>query len=213
VRDVLLIDAEGTKRGIVPTADALREAEEAGLDLVEVAPTENPPVCKIMDYGKMAYQAKKKKHVAKGATEMKEISFSMKIGPHDIETKLKHGREFIEKGHKLRFNLILRGRERAYVDTQGMTQLRRLVDLMKDVASVEQMSNSMIGNRLFAILAPLKVKSVKGDGGDKQAKAAAKPAPSQPVRQPAESPVPASVPESPTAGAGTAAESPPLSQA
>jgi translation initiation factor IF-3 len=146
--------------------DALREAEEVGLDLVEVAGGENPPVCKIMDYGKMAYQAKKKKHVAKGATEMKEISFSMKIGPHDIETKLKQARQFVAKGHKLRFNLILRGRERAYVDTNGMKQLQRIVDLMSDVATVEQMSTGMIGNRLFAILAPAKLKVVKPGGKD-----------------------------------------------
>ncbi|MCC7477618.1 translation initiation factor IF-3 [bacterium] len=173
---MLLIDAEGNKRGVVPTADALREAEELGLDLVEVASTEQPPVCKIMDYGKMAYQAKKKKTHVKSATELKEISFSMKISGHDIETKLKQARQFVEKGHKLRFNLILRGRERAYADTQGMTQLRRLIELMRDVASVEQMSEHMMGNRLFAILAPNKVKPVKKEGGNSAPSASAKPA-------------------------------------
>lgn len=155
---MLLIDAEGTKRGVVSFFDALKEAEEAGLDLVEVAGNEQPPVCKIMDYGKMSYQTKKKKAPGKGAVELKEISFSMKISAHDIETKVKQARAFIEKGHKLRFNLILKGRERAYVDTNGKAQIKRLAELMKDVAVVEQMSDSMVGNRLFVIMAPAKNK-------------------------------------------------------
>jgi translation initiation factor IF-3 len=161
---VLLIDAAGTKRGTIPIQEALAEAEEAGLDLVEVAGNVSPPVCKIMDYGKMAYQAKKKKVHVKSSSEMKEISFSMKISEHDIDTKLKKAREFVEKGHKLRFNLILRGRERAYAETNGLTQLRRLVEKMSDITSVEQMSQHMLGNRLFAILAPAKAK-VKPAGG------------------------------------------------
>ncbi|MDQ3024230.1 MAG: translation initiation factor IF-3 [bacterium] len=172
----MLVDAEGTKRGVIPIQEALAEAEEAGLDLVEVAATAVPPVCKIMDYGKMAYQAKKKKTHVKSSSEMKEISFSMKISEHDIDTKLKKAREFVEKGHKLRFNLILRGRERAYAETNGLTQLRRLVTKMADITTVEQMSQHMLGNRLFAILAPAKVKKPAtaksgSSGGDGVAKA------------------------------------------
>ncbi len=155
---MLLIDLAGNKRGAVPIQEALAEAEEAGLDLVEVAPNEVPPVCKIMDYGKMAYQAKKKRTHVKSGSELKEISFSMKISEHDIDTKLKKAREFVEKGHKLRFNLTLRGRERAYADTNGLNQLRRLVDKMRDICVVEQMSTQMLGNRLFAILSPSKAK-------------------------------------------------------
>ncbi len=157
-REVLLIDAAGTKRGTVPFQEALREAEEAGLDLVEVAGTVNPPVCRIMDYGKMAYQAKKKKTVSKGSQDMKELSFSMKISLHDIETKVKRGREFIEKGHKLKLNLILRGRERSYAGTNGIAQIKRITQLLADVAAVEQMSDSMVGNRLYAVLVPIKAK-------------------------------------------------------
>jgi translation initiation factor IF-3 len=153
---VLLIDADGVKVGIVPLPDALRMAEEAGLDLVEVADSASPPVCRIMDHGKMVYQARKKKHTAKVATGLKELSFSMKISLHDIETKMNQARQFLEKGHKLKFNLILRGRERAYADTNGLTQLRRLVEMLSDCASVEQISTGMVGNRLTAILAPKK---------------------------------------------------------
>jgi len=175
----MLIDAQGTKRGVIPIQEALAEAEEAGLDLVEVAANVIPPVCKIMDYGKMAYQAKKKKVHVKSSNEMKEISFSMKISEHDIDTKLKKAREFVEKGHKLRFNLILRGRERAYAETNGLNQLRRLVEKMSDITQVEQMSQHMLGNRLFAILAPgVKGKKAAGSSAPKtDAKASANGAP------------------------------------
>lgn len=149
-----MIDAEGVNRGVIPTPDALRMAEEAGLDLVEVADTAKPPVCRIMDHGKMLYQARKKKTVTKSATSLKELSFSMKISVHDIDTKMKQARQFLEKGHKLKFNLILRGRERAYADTNGVNQLKRLVECVADCSVVEQMTTSMVGNRLSAILAP-----------------------------------------------------------
>lgn len=176
---MLLIDAAGTKRGIVPFQEAIKEAEEAGLDLVEVAGTVNPPVCRIMDYGKMAYQAKKKKTVSKGSQDMKELSFSMKISEHDIETKVKRGREFIEKGHKLKLNLILRGRERSYAGTNGLAQIRRITQLLADVAAVEQMSDSMVGNRLYAVLVPLKVKAVPAAPAAAPAAAAPDSAPPQ----------------------------------
>lgn len=155
-REVQLIDAEGENRGAVPIQEALKLAEEAELDLVEVARNADPPVCKIMDFGKLVYQAKKKKSHAKSATSLKEISFSMKIGPHDIETKMKKAKEFLEKGHKLRINLILRGRERAYADTMGKRQLMRLCEMLESDAVVEQVSRGMIGNRLSAILSPAK---------------------------------------------------------
>ena len=141
---------------MVPIQEAIAVAQEAGLDLVEVAGSAVPPVCKVLDYGKMSYQTKKKKVVAKGKTELKELSFSMKISDHDIETKMKKARQLVEKGHKLRFNLILRGRERAYADTKGMAQLEKLTTLISDVCVVEQKSKGMIGNRLYAIMSPLK---------------------------------------------------------
>lgn len=158
-REVLLIDDKGDKRGVVAIQEALRMAEEAGLDLVEVAGNTSPPVCKIMDYGKMAYQTKKKKTHSKAQSGLKELSFSMKISEHDIETKLKKARQFIEKGHKLKFNLILRGREKAYVKTNAVEQLKRLVGMMEEYAVVEQMNTSLVGNRISAVLSP--AKSVK----------------------------------------------------
>jgi translation initiation factor IF-3 len=156
VKEVLLINAEGDKVGVIPTPEALEMAEAAGLDLVEVAPNTRPPVCRIMDYGKLAYQAKKKKTQSKSSTALKEMSFSMKIGPHDIETKMKKARKFLDKGHKLRINLLLRGRERAYARTKGVEQLQRLIGMLEDVAVVEQENKGMVGNRMSAILAPKK---------------------------------------------------------
>jgi translation initiation factor IF-3 len=177
---------------VVPIHEALRIAEEAGLDLVEVAENVTPPVCKVMDYGKMAYQQRKRQVSSKSQLDMKEINFSMKISEHDIDTKLKKAREFLTKGHKLRINLILRGRERSYADTKGQEQLRRIVEKMADLAVVEQQSRGMVGNRLNAILAPSKqiaVKPVSGkpagpgnSSGGVASPAAAKPAqPSTPA--------------------------------
>jgi len=192
-REVLLIDAEGTKRGIVPIQDALRIAEEAGLDLVEVAENVVPPVCKVMDYGKMAYQQRKRQVTSKSQLDMKEINFSMKISEHDIDTKLKKAREFLTKGHKLRINLILRGRERSYADTKGLEQLRRIVEKLADVALVEQQSRGMVGNRLNAILAPSKLPAAGKPAAPKPPSAPKPPgaAPAKPAAPPPAAPAPA----------------------
>ena len=104
----------------------------------------------------MTYQAKKKKTTGKNTSTLKEISFSMKISEHDIDTKMKQARGFVEKGHKLRINLILRGREKSYAATNGVAQLRNIMSRLADITVVEQQSSSMVGNRLSAILAPSK---------------------------------------------------------
>jgi len=155
-REVRLIDGQGENRGVVGIQEALKIAEDEGLDLVEVSSNSSPPVCKVMDYGKMAYQQKKKKVHAKTNIGLKEISFSMQISNHDIETKLNKARQFLEKGHKLKFNLILRGREKAYVGTKAVAQLERLTKMMEEHAIIEQLNTTLVGNRLSAILAPLK---------------------------------------------------------
>jgi translation initiation factor IF-3 len=141
-----------------------------------------------MDYGKMAYQQRKRSVTSKSQLDMKEINFSMKISEHDIDTKLKKAREFLTKGHKLRINLILRGRERSYADTKGLEQLRRIVEKMADLAVVEQQSRGMIGNRLNAILAPSKqvvaAKAVApraAAAGESKPAAPAAPKPANPV--------------------------------
>jgi translation initiation factor IF-3 len=146
-----------------------------------------------MDYGKMAYQQRKRQVSSKSQLDMKEINFSMKISEHDIDTKLKKAREFLTKGHKLRINLILRGRERSYADTKGQEQMRRIVEKMADIAIVEQQSRGMVGNRLNAILAPSKtVVAGKPTGGAKPATGNAPAAPPKPAApKPPSAPAPA----------------------
>jgi translation initiation factor IF-3 len=112
---IFLIDEHEVKVGEVPTIEALRKARELGMDLVEVAPTARPPVCKIMDYGKWRYQQQKKAdksraHVRGG--QLKEIKFrTVKIGDHDLGIKIKHAKEFLEEGNKVQFTLQFRGRQ------------------------------------------------------------------------------------------------------
>ena len=104
-------------QGVVPTSQALQQAQEAGLDLVEVNPTLRPPLAKILDFGQFQYKQQKLASVAKAKakkTEVKGIRLSMKIGEHDLATRRKQSLKFLEEGHKVRLEIILRGRERAH---------------------------------------------------------------------------------------------------
>jgi translation initiation factor IF-3 len=117
---VFLIDQNDEKIGPTSTAEALRRAREAGLDLVEVAPTARPPVCKIMDYGKWRYQQQKKEDKSRASSragQLKELKFkTVKIGDHDLMIKVNHAREFLKEGNKVQFTLQFRGREMAHQD-------------------------------------------------------------------------------------------------
>jgi len=144
----------------VPLDQALRRAWDQELDLVEVNPRANPPVCKIMDYGKLMYEQRKKKPQSKGS-ELKEIGISMKISDHDLTFKVKQARKFLEKGHKVKFNLPLRGREKSFKDTRAVEVLNRIIELISDCGIVEQRSKGLVGNRLFVIISPSKGKQKK----------------------------------------------------
>ena len=124
--------------GIMPVTQALRLAEEEGLDLVEVAPNANPPVCKIMDYGKYKYElAKKEKSTKKKQMSMhvKEIRMRPKIEEHDYEFKTKHARKFLEAGNKVKATVIFRGRELAHQEF-GRELLNRFIEDLSDIAKV-----------------------------------------------------------------------------
>ena len=124
--------------GIMPVTQALRLAEEEGLDLVEVAPNANPPVCKIMDYGKYKYElAKKEKSTKKKQVSMhvKEIRMRPKIEEHDYEFKTKHARKFLEAGNKVKATVIFRGRELAHQEF-GRELLNRFIEDLSDIAKV-----------------------------------------------------------------------------
>ena len=119
VREVRLIDDEGNQMGIVPTVEALKMAKDRELDLVEVAPTANPPVCKILDFGKYRFEQEKKLRDSKKkqkVLKLKEIRMQPKIGPGDLDTKAKHVQEFLEEGNKVKVTIRFRGRELAHTD-------------------------------------------------------------------------------------------------
>lgn len=149
-----LINEEDIQVGIIETAQALTLAREAGLDLVEVSPNEQPPVCRIMDYGKWKYRRSKKVGKVKKAhvPTLKEIRLRPKTGDHDRDTKVKHAREFMTKGDKVLFSMRFRGREMAHYDL-GIEMFQQIKVQLEDVAKVEN-DWSMNGRRLSMVLAP-----------------------------------------------------------
>jgi translation initiation factor IF-3 len=155
VPEVRVIADEGEQLGILQTHEALRLAEERGLDLVEISPRAFPPVCRIMDYGKYKYeQAKKKQQAQKHAstTEIKEIKFRPKTEAHDMDFKVKHVRRFLEGGNKVRLAVVFRGREITHPQT-GIAVLNRVVEATQDLATVEVTPN-MEGRRMIMIISP-----------------------------------------------------------
>ena len=146
---------EEEQLGIMPTHEALRLAEEKGLDLVEISPRAFPPVCRIMDYGKYKYEEAKKKQQARkraSTVETKEIKFRPKTEGHDMDFKVKHIRRFLEGGNKVRLAVVFRGREITHPKT-GMNVLNRVVELCSDIATVEATPN-MEGRRMIMVIAP-----------------------------------------------------------
>jgi translation initiation factor IF-3 len=155
VREVQLIDENGQNKGIVSFFDALRLAEEAGLDLVEIAPNSAPPVCKLLDYGKYKFNEQKKAAEARKkqkTVEVKEIKLRPGIDDHDYETKMKAVRRFFEEGDKVKVTLRFRGREMAHQDL-GLKLLDRVKGEMADVSKVE--SEPMLeGRQMIMVMAP-----------------------------------------------------------
>ena len=156
VDKVRLVDAENIQVGIVERDFALQKAQEAGLDLVEVSPTSDPPVCRIMDYGKWVYEQKRKIREARKKTHhtgsLKEVRLRPETDTHDIEVKVKHAREFIEKGHKVQFTLIFRGRQMLHQD-KGREVLNGIVESLNDIAKVDR-NSEMMGKRMTLVIAP-----------------------------------------------------------
>jgi translation initiation factor IF-3 len=166
VPQVRLIDEKGNQVGIVPTQEALQMARERGLDLMEVSPNAQPPVCKICDYGKFKYEKKKKEHEAKKkqtVIKVKEIQLRPQTEEHDLEYKFKNVRTFLEEGDKAKITIMFRGREITYVD-QGFKIMKQLSEMVKDIAIVEA-TPKLEGKKLIMVLAP-------APGGKKPASAA-----------------------------------------
>lgn len=150
-----VIDHEGKQLGVLPTFEALKIAQDTGLDLVEVSPTANPPVCKILDYGKFKYSEKKKAHEAKKkqvVVKLKEVKMRPTTDEHDFQFKVRHIKRFLEEGDKVKVTIVFKGREMAFA-SQGREKARRIVEELKAVGKVEH-SPSMEGRSLFMILSP-----------------------------------------------------------
>ncbi len=153
--EVRLIGPDGEQIGIMPLAEALNRAAEANLDLVEVAPQANPPVCRIMDYGKFKYlQSKKTQEAKKKQTviQVKEVKFRPKIEDHDIAFKIKNIRRFLAQKDKTKISLIFRGREIAHPQI-GIDLLNRVAAELEDIGTVEQ-APKIEGRNLTMIIAP-----------------------------------------------------------
>ena len=161
-KEVRVIDSQGAMLGIMPTSQALAMANEKELDLIEISPNANPPVVKIMDYGKFQYELQKKeKHARKQQQQqqMKEIRFKWRTATHDFNFKMRHAREFIAEGNKVKATVMFRGREITHQEF-GQELLDKFVAALEDIAKVDQQIHSE-GKMLSVVMAPDKTKKPK----------------------------------------------------
>jgi translation initiation factor IF-3 len=151
---IRVVSADGQQLGVMNTREALLKAQALGLDLVEIAEKANPPVCKIIDYGKYKYeQSKLKKQKSKSATRMKEVKFRVGTGEHDYNIKMGRAEGFLDTNHKCRFVLQFRGRENAHKEL-GFVVLNRIIEDLKTMAQVDQ-APRLNGRAVAMILSPL----------------------------------------------------------
>ena len=151
---VRVVTADGGQLGVMPTRDALSRAKELGLDLVEVAPNADPPVCRLIDYGKFKYmQAKQQKNNKTKAVRMKEVKLRIGTDVNDYNVKMARTEQFLDHGHKVRFQLRFRGRENAH-QQMGLEVMAKVVEDMKTMARVDQPAK-LVGNTVGMVLAPL----------------------------------------------------------
>lgn len=153
--EVLVIDADGAKLGVLPTTEAIKKAQEQELDLLLVAPQERPPVAKIIDYGKYLYEQKKaaRKQKSHGkALPMKGIRLGVRIGEGDLAIRVKRSEEFLEKGHKLRVVLQFKGREMAHFDL-ALAKMKEFASRLEEISKIEELPKKM-GRQLIMIIAP-----------------------------------------------------------
>lgn len=156
ISPIRLIGAEGEQLGLVPTSQALERAREAGLDLVEVAADERPPVCKILDYGKMRFEASQKGNRAGKVRQqkLKEIRVRPKTGDHDVDTKVAQARKFLEHNDKVQVTVLFRGREMQHVQ-EGKRVLDLVLEKLGDAGKVER-PPSMDGRKMTVLIMPNK---------------------------------------------------------
>jgi translation initiation factor IF-3 len=157
------VDSDGSMVGVLPTDKARTLAKERGLDLVEISPNADPPVCRIMDFGKFRYDEKRKERDARKRQHnlsLKEIKFHANVEEHDYQTKLNNIRKFVEKGHKVKLSLYFRGRENAHRDL-GFKVVERAMKECEDIAAID-MPARLIGRGIIGIVAPRQAKPKTG---------------------------------------------------
>ena len=153
VTPIRVVGADGSQLGIIPTEEALGLAREADLDLVEVAPNETPPVCRVMDYGKFKYQQRKKHHTGKvHHTKTKEIRLRPKTGKHDIDFKVKRARTFLEGKDKVQVSVVFRGREIVHVE-EGRRVIQQVIEGLLEYGKLE-VPPAQQGRRIVCTIAP-----------------------------------------------------------
>jgi translation initiation factor IF-3 len=202
-KQVRVIDPEGAQLGVMMLNDAIKKAEEAGLDLVEISPLSTPPVCRIMDYGKFKYDTKKQAAESRRkqtVVEIKEVKLRPKTDDHDLNFKMRHIHEFLEEGNKVRVTIMFRGREITHAEI-GRDILKNVAETVKTVGQVE-FSPKIEGKNMFMVLAPLKRQGQQQAAAPSTAKPAGAPAeggaPASAAPKPASAPIrkgPAPAPE------------------
>ena len=181
-----VVDSTGAPLGILPRREALRIAAERELDLVEIAPQANPPVCKIIDYGKFVYEQQKREKQAKKSqtqTSLKEVRFKAGTDTHDFDFKTRHARQFLVEGHKVKATVMFKGREILHKEL-GEVLLQRFIDALADVSKIDQ-PMKMEGRFLGVLLAPESKKTAKKKSESAPADGAQAPAQAQTEATPA----------------------------
>jgi|SRR6056297_2838202 len=152
ISPIRVVSEQGEQLGIIPTEDALERARDVGLDLVEVAPNERPPVCRIMDYGKYKYDKNKKKNSGQSHTKTKEIRLRPKTGDEDIRTKIRKAEKFLKHKDKVQVSVLFRGREMAHVE-EGHKVMEMVIETLREVGKVETPPQQH-GRRIICMIAP-----------------------------------------------------------
>jgi translation initiation factor IF-3 len=176
IREVRVIDDEGQQLGVMPTAEALALAQEKGLDLVEVAPTAVPPVCRILDYGQYKYELQKREREAKKKQKsqtFKEIRLRVKIDVNDLRTKARRAAEFLDEGDRVKVTVQFRGREMTHANL-GRDLLLRASEMLAEHGTIERQP-LMEGRNLYIVMAPLEKRAEKKDEGTGAAEAPGQP--------------------------------------
>ena len=152
ITPIRVVSEDGEQLGIIPTEQALERARDAGLDLVEVAPSERPPVCRIMDYGKFKYEKNKKKNSGHAHTKTKEIRLRPKTGEEDIRTKIRQAEKFLKHKDKVQISVQFRGREMAHID-EGRKVMASVIEILSEFGKVDT-PPSQQGRRITCMISP-----------------------------------------------------------